>query len=156
MDAASKNLVKTTLSQITPAQLMRKEATMRNTQVTLSGKTPVELALGKKPRDLIDFAFMKSRRADIYTNRTGLTQLELAMKTHSEVQQREDTRRDLAEGIKFVASRSSGGRTSVLLARTSEKNSARTNIWKIVFKVEIIAVKGLHGCLSKLVPPFYR
>ena len=27
---------------------------MRNTQVTLSGKTLVELAVGKRPRDLID------------------------------------------------------------------------------------------------------
>ena len=43
VDAASKNLDKTTLSQITPAQLMRKAATVRNTQVTLRGKTPVEL-----------------------------------------------------------------------------------------------------------------
>ena len=33
---------------------MWKAATMRNTQVTLSGKTLVELAVGKRPRDLID------------------------------------------------------------------------------------------------------
>ena len=41
VDTASKNLDKTTLSQITPAQLMRKAATVRNTQVTLSGKSPL-------------------------------------------------------------------------------------------------------------------
>ena len=41
-DTASKHLDKASLSQITPAQLMRKAATGRNTQVTLSGKTPVE------------------------------------------------------------------------------------------------------------------
>ena len=34
----------TILAQITPAQLMRKAATVRNTQVTFSGKTPMELA----------------------------------------------------------------------------------------------------------------
>ena len=44
---ASKTLDKTTLSQITIAQLMRKAATVRNTQVTLSGKTPTELAMGR-------------------------------------------------------------------------------------------------------------
>ena len=42
---ASKNLDQTTLAQITPAQLMRKAATLRNTQITLSGKTPMELAM---------------------------------------------------------------------------------------------------------------
>ena len=41
VDTASKYLDKTTPSQITPAQLMRKAATVRNTQVTLSRKTPV-------------------------------------------------------------------------------------------------------------------
>ena len=38
VDTASKNLDQTTLAQITPAQLMRKAATLRNTQVTLSVK----------------------------------------------------------------------------------------------------------------------
>ena len=54
VDTASKNLDKTALSRITPAQLMRKAATVRNTQVTLSGKTPIQLAVGRRPRDLMD------------------------------------------------------------------------------------------------------
>ena len=37
VDTTSKNLDQTTLAQITPAQLMRKAATVRNTHVTLSG-----------------------------------------------------------------------------------------------------------------------
>ena len=49
VDTASKNSDKTTLSQITPAQLIRKAATVRNTHVTLSGKTPMELAMEKSP-----------------------------------------------------------------------------------------------------------
>ena len=48
VDTASEILDETTLSQITPAQLMRKAATVRNTQVTLSGKTFVELAMGRR------------------------------------------------------------------------------------------------------------
>ena len=51
VDTASKNLDQTTLAQITPAQLMRKQA-------TLSGETPTELAMGRKPRDLLDPAYM--------------------------------------------------------------------------------------------------
>ena len=58
VDTASKNLDKTTLSQITLAQLMRKAATVRNTQVTLSGKKPTELAMRTRPRDLVDQASM--------------------------------------------------------------------------------------------------
>ena len=45
VDTTSNNLDWTTLSLITPAQLMRKAATVRNTQVFLSGKTPMELAM---------------------------------------------------------------------------------------------------------------
>ena len=54
VDTAPESLVETTLSQITPAQLMRKAATVRNTQVTLCGKTPMERAMGRRPRDLMD------------------------------------------------------------------------------------------------------
>ena len=42
LDTASKNLNKTTRSQMTPAQLMCEAATMRNTQVTWSCKAPME------------------------------------------------------------------------------------------------------------------
>ena len=45
---ASKNLDQTTLAQITLAQLMRKAATVKNTQVALA------LAMGRRPRDLLD------------------------------------------------------------------------------------------------------
>ena len=55
---ASKNLDQTTLAQITPARLLREVATVRNTQVTLSGKTLVELVMRRRPRDLLDPAFM--------------------------------------------------------------------------------------------------
>ena len=58
VDTASKTLDKTTLLQSTLAQLMRKAATMRDTQVTLSGETPMELAVGKETRDLVDQASM--------------------------------------------------------------------------------------------------
>ena len=45
LDTASKNLDETTLSQITLAQLMREAATVKNLLVTLSGQTPMELAM---------------------------------------------------------------------------------------------------------------
>ena len=96
---------KTTLSQIIPAQLMRKAKTERHTQVTPSGKTPMELAMGKRPRDLIDPASMNPEQLTSTPTEQDLLKEEiqkLAMMTHLEVQQREDIRRDLAERMKSV------------------------------------------------------
>ena len=90
VDTASENLDETTLSQITPAQLMRKPATVRNTHVTLSGKTCVESAMGRRSRDLMDPASMNPEQLTStptkQDNRNEDVQ-KLAMKTHFEVQQ---------------------------------------------------------------------
>ena len=64
----------------------------------------------------------------------------LAMKTHLEVQQREDIRRDLAERMKFAPPDFRTGESVFLLARRAEQNSAWTEVWKMV--EEILAVKG--------------
>ena len=132
---SSINLDQTTLAQITLAQLMRKAATVRNTQVTLSGKTPMELAMGRRPRDLMDPASMNPEQLTSTTTKKDLLNEEiqrLAMKTHLEVQQREDIHRDLAERMKFVPPDLRVGESVFLLARRSERNSARTEIWKMV------------------------
>ena len=50
------------LNEISAFQLMRKAATIRNTQVTSSGKTPLELSFGRKPRDLLDPANMNPQQ----------------------------------------------------------------------------------------------
>ena len=105
VDTASKNLDQSSLAQITPAQLMRKAATVRNTQITLSGKTPMELAMGRRPRDLLDPASMNPEQLTSTPTKQNLPNEEiqkLAMRTHLEVQQREDIRRDLVERMKFV------------------------------------------------------
>ena len=47
VDTTSRNLDGTTLSQMTPAPLMRKAATVRNTQVTPSGKDAYGIVHGK-------------------------------------------------------------------------------------------------------------
>ena len=66
VDTASKNLDQTTLAQITPAQLMRKAATVRNTHVTFSDKTPMELTMGRRRP-----SFRESRTAYIHANQAG-------------------------------------------------------------------------------------
>ena len=65
----------------------------------------MELAMGRKPRDLLD---PPSKNPEQLTSTPTKKDLlneeiqELAMQTHLEVQQREDFRRDLAERMKFV------------------------------------------------------
>ena len=77
----------------TLAQWMRNSAAVRNTQVTLSGETPMELAMGRRPRDLLDPASMNKEQLTSTPTEQDLPNKEiqkLAMRTHLEVQQRED------------------------------------------------------------------
>ena len=67
----------------------------------------MELAMGRRPRDLMDPASMNPEQLTSTPTRQDLLNEEirkLAMKTHLEVQQREDIRRDLAERMNFVPS----------------------------------------------------
>ena len=119
VDTAPKNLDQTTLAQIPPAQLMREGATVRNTQVTLSGKTPVELAMGRRPIDLTDPAFMNPEQANLHINQTrslerGNSKADYA---NLEIQQRGNFRRDLAERMRFVPPDLRVGEKVLFLAR---------------------------------------
>ena len=90
VDTPPKNLDQTTLARVTPAQLMRKAATVRNTMVTLSGKTPMELAMGRKPRDLLDPAFINPEQLASTPTKQDVVNEEiqkLATRTHLEEQQ---------------------------------------------------------------------
>ena len=140
----TKNLDLTTLAQITPAQLMRKAATVRNTQVTVSGRTPIELAMGRKPRDLLDPASMNpEQRTSTPTKQDLLNEeiLKVAVQTHLEVQQREHIRRDLAERMKFVSPALRTGEHVFYWQEDPSKiqQGRKSGKW---LKVEIIAVKG--------------
>ena len=84
---------------------MRKAATVKNTQVTLGGKTGMEFAMGRRPRNLMDPASMNPEQlTSTPTNKDLLNEeiQKLAMKTHLEVEQREDICRSLAERMKFA------------------------------------------------------
>ena len=144
VDTASKNLDQTTLAQITPAQLVRKAATERNTQVTLSGKTPMELAMERRARDLLDPASMNSEQLTSTPTKQDLLNEEiqtLAMKTHLEVQHREDIHQDLAERMKFVPPYLRARENVFYWQEDPSKiyQGRKSGTW---LKVEIIAVKG--------------
>ena len=133
-----------------PAQLMRKAATERNTQVTFSGKTPMELAMGRKQRDLLDPASMNPEQLTSTPTKQDLLDEEiqkLAMRTHLEVHQREDIRRDLAERMKFVPPDLGEGENVFYWQEDPIEIQQRWKSGKWL-KVEIIAVKGSMAVIS--------
>ena len=151
VDTASKILDKTTQSQITPAQLMRKAATVRNSQVTLSGKTPMELVMGRRPWNLYELSLHGSRTADIYTNQTGPTQWGNSKVGHENTFRGPTTRSLSTRSCwrnEICSSRFKSRRTNVFLAGRSGQNSersARTKIWKMVQSWDY-GCQGHHGC----------
>ena len=73
--------------------------------ITSSGKTPLELAMRRRPRDLLDPASMNPEQLTSTSTKQDLLNEEIqkfAMRTHLEGQQRKDILRDLAERTKFV------------------------------------------------------
>ena len=131
-------------------QLMPNAATVRNTQVTLSGRTPMELAMGRRPRYLIDPAFMNPEQLTSTPTKQDLLNEEiqkLAMQTHLEVQQREEIRRDLAERMKFVPRDLRVGGSVFYWQEDPNKiqQGRKSGKW---LKVEIIAVKGPMAVIS--------
>ena len=70
VDTGSKNLDQTTVTDHS-AQLMRNAATVRNIQVTLSGKNAYGISHGKKTKRSHGPSFHESRTADVHTNQTG-------------------------------------------------------------------------------------
>ena len=150
VDTASKNLDQTTLSQITPAQLMRKAATVRNTQVTQSGETPMELAMGRRLRDLLDPASMNPEQLTSTPTKQNLLIEEiqkLAIITHLKIQQREDILQGLVERMKFVPPDLRAGENVFYWQEDPSKiqQGRKSGKW---LKVEIITVKGPMAVVS--------
>jgi hypothetical protein len=77
----------------TPRALFRKAAMARNTTVTYGGKTPLELAMGRRPTDIITVEHQDPEQlsTDLPKREANNRKLhELAMKTYLEARQRED------------------------------------------------------------------
>ena len=100
--------------------------------------------MGRKPRDLLDPASMNPEQPTYTPTKQDLLNEEiqkLATKTHLEVQQREDIRRDLAERMKFVPPDLSAGEHVFHWQEDPSKIQQGRNLGKWL-KVGIIAVKG--------------
>ena len=104
----------------------------------------MELAMGRKPRDLLGPASMNSEQLTSTPTKQDLLNEEiqkLAMRNHLEVSQREDIHRDLAERMKFVPPDLRAGENVFYRQEDPSKiqQGRKSGKW---LKVEIIAVKG--------------
>ena len=98
MDAS----VHPTLNKVTLRDLIRECCWARNTTLTISGYTPVELATGRRPTDHSDLELMKPDQlsaVDLPRDATLDEFRKLALKAHLEARQSADLRRDLSRRV---------------------------------------------------------
>ena len=95
------------LTDVTYRSLLKAAALARNSSVTYGGVTPLELAFGRRPTDLIqlDTALPSQLTPDFSKEELSAQQLrDLARKAYIEARQSDDVRRDLArQGMKREA-----------------------------------------------------
>ena len=93
-----------TLKKVTYRQLVKAAATVRNQTVTYGGVTPLELAFGRRPADLIQLDVATPTQLTIDRNEEELTAIQikqLSKQAFQEARQPEDIRRDLAQNLRM-------------------------------------------------------
>ena len=117
----------------------------------------MELAMGRRPRDLLDPASRNPEQLTSTPTKQNLLNEEkqkLAMTTHLEVQQREDIRRDLAERMKLVPPDLRTGEHVFYWQEDPGKIEQGRKSGKLLM-VEITALKA-PWLLSIQVRPYFR
>ena len=92
-----------TLRKVTFRQLVRRCVWARNNQLTLSGRTPLELSYGRRPPGLLDVETMNPEQLSIEPledDRLDVELKRLALKSHLEARQLNDLRSDLARNVR--------------------------------------------------------
>ena len=89
----------------TPREIFREACWARNVSVTYGGKTPLELAFGRRPPDILDVETSSPQQltttglpADEHVRRVQ----QLAMKCHLQARQANDLRTDIASSLRFA------------------------------------------------------
>ena len=92
-----------TLAGVPVGQLVKRVVWARNNQLTIGGFTPLELAFGRRPPDLVDYetASPEELTTDPLTqDKLDRTVRKLALRAHLEARQAEDLRLDLAKNVR--------------------------------------------------------
>ena len=90
---------------ITTQDIIREGCWARNVSCTYGGKTPVELAFGRRPPDIISVE--NATPGQLITSRLGPdetinTLRKLALSSYLKVRQAEDLRQDISSSLKFM------------------------------------------------------
>ena len=96
--------VPATLKKVTYRQLVKAAATVRNQTFTYGGVTPLELAFGRRPADLIQLDVATPTQLTIDRNEEELTAIQikqLSKQAFQEARQSEDIRQDLAQNLRM-------------------------------------------------------
>ena len=90
------------LESITVRDAVKKVVWARNCQLTISGYSPLEIATGRRPPDLLDVETSSPEQLSASAPREDRTNQELqriAMRAHQEARQAQDLRSDLARRV---------------------------------------------------------
>ena len=93
-----------TLKKVTYRQLVKAAATVRNQTVTYGKVTPLELAFGRRPADLIQLDVATPTQLTFDRNEEEMTAIQikqLSKQAFQEARQPEDIRRDLAQNLRM-------------------------------------------------------
>ena len=88
------------LKGVTVRGAVRRTVWARNTQLTVSGYSPLELATGRRPPNLLDIEASDPAQLSVEPLAEDRTQQELqrlALKAHQEARQKADPRHDMAK-----------------------------------------------------------
>ena len=94
----SKNLEDDRFQGITIREAVKRTVWARNTQLTVSGYSPLEIATGRRPPDLLDIETSDPAQLSVDPLPEDKTQLELqrlALRAHQEARQAADLRHDM-------------------------------------------------------------
>eukprot|EP00435_Cladocopium_sp_Y103_P014253 s2970_g3.t1 len=97
----SKSLEDDRFKGVTIREVVKRTMWARNIQVTISGYSPLEIATGRRPPDLLDIETYDPAQLSIDPLAEDKTQLELqrlALGAHQEARQSADLRHDMAKG----------------------------------------------------------
>ena len=91
-----------TLKKVTYRQLVKAAATVRNQTVNYGGVTPLELAFGRRPADLIQLDVATPTQLTIDRNEEELKAIQIKQLSKQAFQEvRKDIRRDLAQNLRM-------------------------------------------------------
>ena len=127
----------------------------RNNQLTLSGMTPIELALGRRPPDLLDAENESPEQLTtdpLETDRRDQLVKKLALKSHLEARQQEDLRNDLARNVRPSEGPFEPGTRNFYWEKDHSKikDTGKWNRGRVVIqKGPMVTIEGVQGMVSE-------